>query len=133
MRTIGQLSLLVALVGSSYGAFVCLASTCRPRRLLRWAAATCGLTTFISLASAIVILAWALLDRDFHFDYVAHYSSRLLPWHYALSALWAGQAGSLLLWAWMLAALTLIFRWSSREEPASAIHAGAQSVRVQCA
>jgi len=57
-----------------------------------------------------VILAWALVCKDLSFAYVAQYSSQQLPWHYSLSALWVGQAGSLLLWAWLLGVLALLFR-----------------------
>ena len=54
-------------------------------------------------------LGWALVCKDFDFEYVAHYTSRLLPWHYSLSALWVGQAGSLLLWTWLLMLLSFVF------------------------
>jgi cytochrome c-type biogenesis protein CcmF len=54
-------------------------------------------------------MAWALVTKDFRFEYVAHYTSQLLPWHYSLSALWVGQSGSLLLWTWLLAALAMVF------------------------
>ncbi len=64
----------------------------------------------LALTGVMVVLAWALLVKDFSFQYVAQYSSRLLPWHYSLSALWVGQAGSLLLWAWLLGLLALVFR-----------------------
>jgi cytochrome c-type biogenesis protein CcmF len=114
MRTIGQLSLLVALVCAGYAAFVSLMFPSRPQRWLRWAATGCGIIAFAALSGAITILAWALLERDFRFQYVVQYSSRLLPWNYALSALWVGQAGSLLVWSWLLAGLTLTFRWLSK-------------------
>ena len=45
----------------------------------------------------------ALLTRDFGIEYVAQYTSRSLSVFYTLGAFWAGQAGSLLLWAWVLA------------------------------
>jgi cytochrome c-type biogenesis protein CcmF len=70
----------------------------------------CGIIAFACLSSAIFILGRALLIRDFHYEYVSSYSSRLLSWQYALSALWVGQAGSLLLWAWFLSLVTLLFR-----------------------
>jgi cytochrome c-type biogenesis protein CcmF len=70
----------------------------------------CGIMTVACLSGAIVILGRALLTRDFQYEYVASYSSRLLSWQYALSALWVGQAGSLLLWAWLLSLVTLLFR-----------------------
>jgi cytochrome c-type biogenesis protein CcmF len=58
----------------------------------------------------LATLAWALLARDFSYEYVASYSSRLLPWQYRLSALWVGQAGSLLLWAWMMGTMAISLR-----------------------
>ncbi len=111
MRSIGQFCLLASLVCSGYAAFVYLAYQGRRHRLLNRIATICGLSAWVALTGVAVILAWGLLVRDFDFDYVARYSSRLLPWQYSLSALWVGQAGSLLLWAWILAGLAILFRF----------------------
>ncbi|HEM62080.1 MAG TPA: heme lyase CcmF/NrfE family subunit [Chloroflexi bacterium] len=51
---------------------------------------------------AVLALTYALLTRDFQIVYVASHTSRDLPLAYTLSALWAGQEGSLLFWAWLL-------------------------------
>ncbi len=110
MRSIGQLCLLIALVCSAYPACINLACRTRLPRLFRRIALACAWTAFLSLSGATAILARALLENDFEFDYVAHYSSRLLPWQYSLAALWVGQGGSLLLWAWMLSAVAVVFR-----------------------
>ncbi|MBI4728849.1 MAG: heme lyase CcmF/NrfE family subunit [Acidobacteria bacterium] len=56
----------------------------------------------ITLTIAAVILFRAFLTRDFSVAYVANYSSRGLSVFYTLGAFWAGQPGSLLLWAWVL-------------------------------
>lgn len=109
MGSLGQLGLLIALVCSGYAAFVYLTYH-RPPRLLQCVAVGCGLAAFATLTGAVALLACALVTKDFRYDYVAHYSSRLLSWQYSLSALWVGQAGSLLLWAWMLAGLAVVFR-----------------------
>ena len=37
-------------------------------------------------------------------------SADFLPWRYSLSALWVGQAGSLLLWTWMTAVIAMLLR-----------------------
>ena len=62
-----------------------------------------------------VLLAQALIVKDFRFQYVTEYSDALLPWHYSLSAFWVGQGGSLLfgrgLWRW--------WRWSIVLPPAA--------------
>lgn len=61
--------------------------------------------TFGVTAVAVAVLLVALGKRDFTFQYVADHTSRELPLGFALSALWAGQAGSLLLWAFVLTAI----------------------------
>jgi cytochrome c-type biogenesis protein CcmF len=60
----------------------------------------------VTIASAALLVA--LLGSDFRVEYVAHYTERALPTGYKLAALWAGQAGSLLLWAWILGAMSVI-------------------------
>ncbi|HAR98945.1 MAG TPA: hypothetical protein DCS11_08655 [Syntrophus sp. (in: bacteria)] len=62
-----------------------------------------GSTLFISLS--MLFLLYHLFTRDFRLSYVTAYSSRDLSPLYTLSALWAGQEGSFLLWVWC--ALTL--------------------------
>ena len=62
----------------------------------------------VLLTGASAALLYALLNNDFSLSYVASYSERALPFGYKLAAFWAGQAGSLLLWAWMIAAAAAI-------------------------
>jgi cytochrome c-type biogenesis protein CcmF len=62
-----------------------------------------------ALVFATVVLAGALLRRDFRVLYVQAYTSTDLHWVYALSALWAGQAGSLLFWTVLLSLLQVVF------------------------
>ena len=56
------------------------------------------------LAVAMFALFWALAQNDFSLAYVAQHSARSMELHYRLGALWGGQAGSLLLWAFLLMA-----------------------------
>jgi len=44
------------------------------------------------------VLLVLLLRRDFRIEYVSQYSGIELPWFYSLSAFWAGQKGSFLIW-----------------------------------
>jgi cytochrome c-type biogenesis protein CcmF len=110
MRDVGELCLLLALVCSGYGAFVGIPCRIWSASWAQRAGILCGIVTVVCLSGAMVILGRALLIRDFQYEYVANYSSKLLSWQYALSALWVGQAGSLLLWAWWLSLVTLLFR-----------------------
>ena len=61
-----------------------------------------SIATVVALTVVTLVLARALFLKDFRFAYVAEYSNEQLPWQYSLSALWVGQAGSLLLWTWLL-------------------------------
>jgi cytochrome c-type biogenesis protein CcmF len=72
-------------------------------------------TLSIFLASAV--LALLLLRRDFRIEYVYQYTGLELPWHFQLSAFWAGQKGSFLVWLLVGALLGLaLYRTSGREE-----------------
>ena len=127
MTAFGQLCLLTAFVANGYGAFACFVAWRRQHLLLQRAGTGAGIAGVLALTLVSVILTVALLTRDFRFAYVAQYSSRLLPWYYALSAFWVGQAGSLLFWAWSVGVLAMIYRfWPQRtssplREPAFAI------------
>lgn len=52
--------------------------------------------------TAAVLLWIALLTNQFQFEYVASHVERNLPVFYKFSALWGGQAGSLLFWTLIL-------------------------------
>ncbi len=52
---------------------------------------------------ALLLLAIAFLSDRFELAYVAQHASRALPLGLKLSALWAGQEGSLLLWGFLQA------------------------------
>ena len=54
-----------------------------------------------SALSIGALLALFLAD-DFRFQYVASYSAAALPWYYKVSALWAGNDGSLLFWTFLM-------------------------------
>lgn len=61
-------------------------------------------------------LIWLLVAGDFQVEYVATVTSRAMPTYLKVTALWGGQAGSLLFWAWVAAtfsALVMFRRWES--------------------
>ena len=115
----GQLALLFAFVGSGYAAFACVVGNGRDRRQLVRSGEVAGVAGIAALTVATAVLAWALVVKDFRFAYVTQYSNRLLPWHYSLSALWVGQAGSLLFWSWVMGLVALVYRFWPGPEPSS--------------
>ncbi len=74
-------------------------------------------TFFVGLAG--VALGAALLAHDFSYEYVAAYSSRSLSGPYALSSLWGGMEGSLLLWTSLLVGFAALAVRGARRESSS--------------
>ena len=71
---------------------------------------------FAALMSiAVAALAVATINSDFSIEYVAHYTERALPLGYKIAAVWAGQEGSILLWAWLLGGLSVLFVATRRD------------------
>ncbi|MFO0868741.1 MAG: cytochrome c-type biogenesis CcmF C-terminal domain-containing protein [Pirellulales bacterium] len=115
MRMLGQVALLAAFVTAGYGAFSALAFPWADRDDQRRRRHVLAATTVCLLTIVLGILAYALVVKDFSFEYVGRSTSTQLPWYYSLSSLWVGQAGSLLLWAWLLGAFSLVFSMSARQ------------------
>lgn len=77
---------------------------------VRWAS---GLAT-AAVTGAVAVLVQAFLTDNFRLAYVAQYSERSLSLIYKISALWAGQSGSLLLWLFLLSLLVLVVHKSQK-------------------
>jgi cytochrome c-type biogenesis protein CcmF len=68
----------------------------------------------LALSVAAGSLLLLLLQKDFSVEYVAQYTSRSLSVFYTVGAFWAGQAGSLLLWAWVLSLIAVGVTFQNR-------------------
>ena len=99
---VGRLALMIALAVAGFAVLSGLVGAMGhrrgPTRNAEWAMVAAA----VAITTASVALFTALLTRDFGLAYVAQYTSRSLSTFYTLGAFWAGQAGSLLLWAWVL-------------------------------
>src|SRR4029079_7378473 len=106
---LGNMSLGVAMLVAMTGIFVAMGSAkfSSRRMLLTARGLVVVFGVLITLASGTLIAA--LVCDQFSIAYVAHYTERALPLAYKLAAFWAGQEGSLLLWAWLLAAMAVIY------------------------
>ncbi len=81
----------------------------RGRDFIEGAAYTGLLLLFLAVTAASIVLLVALLQHDFSIEYIANYTSRDLPTFYTVTAFWAGQEGSLLLWAWLTSFFGVVF------------------------
>jgi len=71
----------------------------------------------LSVVLAALVMAFALVTRDFRIQYVYQYSGLELPAHYQLAAFWAGQKGSFLIWLLWGSLLGLgVYRTAGRQE-----------------
>jgi cytochrome c-type biogenesis protein CcmF len=116
MVTIGNLSQTLAFVLSMLATVLLLAGVMRnDGRLIVSGRRAIGLTAF-SLTVTGISLAYLFAADVFQVSYVASYSDRALPLFYKMTAFWAGQKGSLLLWAWVLALISAAVVFNTRNE-----------------
>ncbi len=81
----------------------------------RWArigesARRAGIACFAVLCCAAFALVWAAFTNDFSVEYIRAHSNIALNPAYKFAAMWSGQEGSLLLWAWLLGAYGFVVR-----------------------
>ena len=119
MPTFGSFALLLALTLSGY---TLLAGAVALRQLVTGSRARvtpermaetarrAGIGSFFATTAAAFALVWAAFNNDFSVAYILHHSNRALPGPYKFAALWSGQEGSLLLWAWLLSAYGFVLR-----------------------
>ncbi len=104
MSDLGYYALRLALVVAALGIGAGLAGALRDRPEWTEVARRSLLAVFALVSVAMLALFHAFATFDFQLAYVASHSARDMPLAYRLAALWGGQAGSLLLWVWMLCA-----------------------------
>ena len=90
-----------------------------------------GIASFFVLCCAAFALVWAAFTNDFSVEYIRSHSNIALNPAYKFAALWSGQEGSLLLWAFLLSAYGFVLRMRHRVDVrltayASTILAGIQ-------
>ena len=102
MNEIGEYSIIIALLASIYAAVVSAVGGKADNKQMVKSSEYALLAVFVLHTIASAALLNALYTHDFSLDYVYSYTNKELNKFYTLSAFWAGQKGSLLLWAWML-------------------------------
>jgi cytochrome c-type biogenesis protein CcmF len=115
VAAVGSATLVVALMASLYavGASLLGATTGRRDLLASGRRAIYALAGLLGLAFAILEAAY--LRSDFRFALVAESSSSDTPTFYKVTAMWATQAGSLLLWVLLLSLFaTAVLRLTRR-------------------
>ncbi len=104
---LGGLSLYLAVFFAVYSGVVGVLAGLRGRPELTTSAERGAIAVFALLSLAMLGLEAALLGDRFDLAFVAQISTREQPWIFKV-ALWGGQAGSLLLWTWMLGLMSFL-------------------------
>ena len=117
MPDFGSFTLLLALALSAYTLVVGGIALWRGRATtdsgagrLGETARRAGIASFVALSCAAFALVWASFTNDYSVSYILHHTNKDLNTAYKFSALWSGQEGSLLLWAWLLSAYGFVLR-----------------------
>jgi len=116
MTEIGFYSVFIALFLSAYAGLTAFCGIKAQRGDMIASAENAATAVFGFLTLAGGAMIYALATRDFQIEYVARYTSRTLPMIYTLTAFYAGQKGSLLLWGWLLSMFTVIVILQNRKK-----------------
>jgi cytochrome c-type biogenesis protein CcmF len=107
-----------------------LAARISPERLAD-TARRAGIAGFIAVTGAAFALIWSVFTNDFSITYILEHSNRALPIPYKFAALWSGQEGSLLLWAWLLGIYGFVLRLRHKTDVKLYAYAGSILAGVQ--
>jgi cytochrome c-type biogenesis protein CcmF len=140
MATFGTFALLIALALAAWnllaGALALrLLATGQPAAIsperLADTARRAGIAGFWAVTAAAFALVWSVFTNDFSITYILQHSNRALPAAYKFSALWSGQEGSLLLWAWLLGVYGFVLRLTHKRDVKLYAYAGAILAGIQ--
>ncbi len=140
MATFGSLALVLALALAAYNLFagtiaLRLLATGHPARIsperLADTARRAGIAGFYAVTAAAFALVWSVFTNDFSITYILEHSNRALPAAYKFAALWSGQEGSLLLWAWLLGTYGFVLRLMHKTDVKLYAYAGTILAGIQ--
>src|ERR1019366_7680223 len=140
MAAFGSFALLIALALAAYNLFagamaLRLLATGGQARIsperLADTARRAGIAGFVAITAAGFGLARSGFNNDFSITYILEHSTRALPAPYKFAALWSGQEGSLLLWAWLLGTYGFVLRLTHKTDVKLYAYAGTILAAIQ--
>ena len=104
IANVGYFSLVLAFLTALYGAIAAVYGERRGRPQYIESARHAMLLTFPLVTVSALAIIWLLVGGDYHIRYVASVTNNSMPTYLKITALWGGQAGSLVFWSWLMAA-----------------------------
>ncbi|MGB3717125.1 MAG: cytochrome c-type biogenesis CcmF C-terminal domain-containing protein, partial [Candidatus Promineifilaceae bacterium] len=114
LADIGLFALIIAFLLAVYATVASALGGMSDRQAWVESARNATLLVFPLLTISIAVVVYALYTLDFSLAYVEDVSSRAMSPFLRLTALWGGQAGSILFWAWLMAgfvAVVMLRKW----------------------
>lgn len=119
LADLGLIALTIAFLLSLYATFASVYGGWYKRPLWVDSARNASLLIFPLLTIPIVVIVYSLYVFDFSLAYVYDVSSRSMSPFLRVTALWGGQNGSVLFWAWLMSAfvgVVLLRKWDRDRE-----------------
>ena len=114
MPNIGYVALSLAFILATYAAIVAVVGARRQIPELVVSARNASYGVAFLVTTAVFVLEYLLITGEYQTKYVFEVSNRAAPLFYRMTALWGGQAGSLLFWSWLMslmAAAAIAMKW----------------------
>ena len=108
MAELGYVALVLALAACVFSIAVFIIGLRSSRQWWLGVARKGVLAATVLFSISVIALVVALIGHDFQIEYVYSYTSSDLSLPYLISALWAGNAGSLFFWGWLLSLATAV-------------------------
>ena len=119
LADLGLIALAIAFLLSLYATFISVYGGYTNRPRLVDSARNASLLVFPFLTIPVLVIVYSLYVYDFSLAYVYDVSSRAMSSFLRLTALWGGQQGSVLFWAWLMAVfvgVVLLRKWDRDRE-----------------
>jgi cytochrome c-type biogenesis protein CcmF len=104
VANLGYGALLITFLVSIYAAFAAVRGARRNAPAWVESARSATLLTFPLLTVVSLCIIYLLVNGNYEVEYVASVTSNSMPLYLRVTALWGGQAGSLVFWSWLMAA-----------------------------
>ena len=104
LANFGYGALVITLLISIYGIIAAIYGTRKNEPAWVESARLAMLLTFPLITISALVLVYLLVTGRFEVEYVSSVTSHSMPMYLRITALWGGQAGSLLFWSWLLSA-----------------------------
>jgi cytochrome c-type biogenesis protein CcmF len=106
IANLGFGALVITLLVSLYGIGASLYGLSKSKPAWVDSARNAMLLTFPLLTLSALSIIYLLATDHYEVEYVANVTSLSMPTYLKVTALWGGQAGSLVFWSWLMAAFT---------------------------